>query len=130
MARGKHWPLFDGLERARLSVGDIATIVGVSTKAVRNWSQGRTRVPPAVLALLTLVLENALQETERLHIGYGATPPNWRKQVDDRLEPIRRCLRAQYARNATLPAEALLQARRLFHGGSSRMGKSGHTAVA
>ena len=70
IARGEHRPLFDGLERAGFSADDIASIVGVSARAVRDWSQGRTRVPPAILALLTLVLESALQETERLHTGY------------------------------------------------------------
>jgi transcriptional regulator with XRE-family HTH domain len=117
---GGHWPVFDGLARTRVSGREIAAIAGVSPGTVRAWARGRATVPPETLALLTLVLESELEETERLHTGYGADSPAWRAHVGGRLETIRRCLQDQRRRNGRLSSEALLRGCRLFRGWSSR----------
>lgn len=122
MMRNSPSPVFDGLARTRVSGRDIAAIAGVSPRTVSDWCRGRASVPPAKLALLTLVLEDALEETERLHAGFGAGSLDWRTHVGDRMETIRRCLRDQIARNRALPAEAVLQGCRLFRGWSRGRG--------
>ena len=76
---------------AGLSVSQAAEILGVTTKTVRNWESGRTRIPRAFLVLLKYVsgyaIPDAAWEGWTIHSGTLWSPTN-RSHLPEDLEQL------------------------------------------
>ena len=114
-----HDLVFRGFDESFFPLAKIALVLGVSTAKLDAWCKGRTPIPAAKLAFLTLLLADRLDQLDEL----GAEEESQIRPVvhNDRdhwvvlkLETARRCLRAQEAHVAKLPPAALREGEKLF----------------
>ena len=116
---------------------EIAAILGVSPPTVSKWRQGRSPIPAAKLAFLTLLLAHGLAELEERAVGAGNEAPfanptaAWRARLNAHIAATRRCLKLQEAVNSVLGQDAHIEGARMFRlwwngtrGGPGRFGRT------
>jgi len=107
-------PVFDGLDKVGLSGKDIADVVGVSPPTVSKWRHAKANVPGDIIALLTLLLGNRIEELHDRFSGSGGVSGNWHMQARAGLDAALEDLRAQERLNKALPTEAVRGGAKLF----------------
>ena len=70
-------PVFDGMEKVGLTGKDVADVVGVSAPTVSKWRNGKSRIPGDIVALLTLVLGNRIEELQQQFSSMGSVSGEW-----------------------------------------------------
>jgi len=123
-------PVFDGMDKVGLTGRDIADVVGVSPPTISKWRKGKTRVPGDVVALLTLVLGNRIEELQNLFSGMGAVPGSWQFQARAGLDAALDDLQVQERMNKALPTKDRREGSKRFRHWWVAKGKqaSGHLA--
>ena len=111
--------VFRGFDESFVQPAKIALVLGVSPATLDAWRNGRTPIPAAKLAFLTLLLDDRLDQLDELGAEQesGIRPvvhsdrDHW---VALKLETARRCLRVQESHVAKLPPAALREGEKLF----------------
>ncbi len=98
-------PVFDGMDKVGLTGKDLADVVGVSPPTISKWRNGKARVPGDVIALLTLVLGNRIEELQNLYSGMGAVPGSWQFQARAGINSALDDLQVQEGMNRALPTK-------------------------
>ena len=111
--------VFRGFDESFVSPAKIALVLGVSLATLDAWRKGRTPVPAAKLAFLTLLLADRLDQLDDMGTDEELDiRPVIHKDRDHwvvlKLAIAHRCLRAQEAYVAKLPPAALREGEILF----------------
>jgi len=108
------FPVFEGMEKVGLTGRDIADVVGVSPPTISKWRNGKARMPGEVVALLTLVLGNRIEELQTLFSGMGAVPGSWQFQARAGMDSALEDLQAQERLNKALPTRDIREGAKRF----------------
>ncbi len=73
-------PVFGGMDKVGLSGKEIADVVGVTAPTISKWRNGKSNMPGDVIALLTLVLGNRIEELQYQYAAMGSVSGNWQLQ--------------------------------------------------
>lgn len=108
------FPVFDGLDKVGLSGKNIADIVGVSAPTVSKWRNGKANIPGDVIALLTLVLGNQLEEVQRRFSEMGSVAGAWQLQARAGINSAMEDLQAQERLNKALSTADVREGAKMF----------------
>jgi len=118
------FPVFHGMEKVGLTGKDIADVVGMSAATISKWRNGKVRVPGEIIALLTLVLCNRIEELRDQLSNKGAIPGRWQFQARAGLDSALDDLLAQERLNTALPPEDVREGAQRFRHWWVAKGKS------
>jgi transcriptional regulator with XRE-family HTH domain len=107
-------PVFDGLDKVGLSGKDIADVVGVSASTVSKWRNGKTRMPGEIVALLTLVLGNQIEEVQQQFSEMGSVAGGWQLQARAGINSALDDLQTQERLNKALSTTDVREGAKMF----------------
>ena len=107
-------PVFGGMEKVGLTGRDLADVVGVSPATISKWRNGKTRVPGEIVALLTLLLGNRIEELQNLFSDMGAAPGSWQFQARAGMDSALDDLQVQERLNTALSTEDVREGTKRF----------------
>jgi transcriptional regulator with XRE-family HTH domain len=107
-------PVFEGMEKVGLTGKDIADVVGVSPPTVSKWRNGKSRVPGDVVALLTLVLGNRIEELQNWFSSMSTVPGNWQFQARAGMDSALDDLQSQERLNKALSRDDVREGAKRF----------------
>jgi len=107
-------PVFNGMEKVGLTGRDVADVVGVSPPTISKWRNGKTKVPGEIVALLTLLLGNRIEELQNIFSGMGAVPGSWQFQARAGMDSALDDLQEQERLNKALPTVDIREGAKRF----------------
>lgn len=107
---GQMFPVFHGLEIAKIPGKKMASIVGVAPATYSKWRTGKSRIPATTMVFLTLLLANRIDELRETGPDEGLKS----LRFEATLKSILRHLRHQEAINNALQPGIVRHGAHLF----------------